>query len=55
MCLMNIDCQHDDLESNITTLTVTLGRKIFRFVLIPFRFIVVMKVRVSVVSLSILL
>ena len=29
MCLMNIDRQHYDLERNLTTSTITLGRKIF--------------------------
>ena len=31
MCLMNIGLQHNNLERNLTTLTVTLGRKIVLF------------------------
>ena len=39
MCLMNIYRQHNDLERNITTSTVTLGRNIVWFVSRPFRLI----------------
>ena len=53
MCLMNIDRQHDDLAMNLTTSTVTLGRKIVLFFLSLFWLIVVMKLRASIVFLSI--
>ena len=53
MCLMNIDHQHNVLEINFTTSTVTLGHEIVCFILSPFRLIVVMKLRVSVVLSSV--
>ena len=44
--LMNIDHQHDDLERNTTSLTVTLGHNFVWFVSIPFWLIVIMKLRI---------
>ena len=43
MRLMNIDCLHDDLERNVTTSTVDLGREIVWFISSLFWLIVVMK------------